>query len=142
VEPFRMLAQPRMVWRALDREVECDLDPDFPRPRDEAVEVLERPELRVDSLVPALVAADRPRAAGIYRSRGERVVAALPVRRPDRMDRREVDDVESELRELREHPLDTAEAAPRAREELVPRAEPRELAVGVDLERLRQLRHL
>ena len=47
---------------------------------------------------------------------------------------RQVDDVEAELRELREHVRHAAEAAPRAREELVPRTEAREHAVDVDLE--------
>ncbi len=52
------------------------------------------------------------------------------------MDRRQVDDVEAELCQLRQDALDTDEAAPRAREELVPRAERRELAIDVHLERL------
>src|SRR5207247_11242396 len=48
---------------------------------------------------------------------------------------REVDDVEAEPRELRQHLGDAAKAAPRAREELVPRAEPAQHAVDVDGER-------
>jgi hypothetical protein len=52
------------------------------------------------------------------------------------VDRRQVHDVETELRELREHAPDACEAAPRPREELVPRAEGRELAVDVHFERL------
>ena len=53
------------------------------------------------------------------------------------MDRREVDDVEAELRELRQHLGDAAEAAERAREQLVPRPEARQLAVDVDVEQRR-----
>src|SRR5262249_61974149 len=52
------------------------------------------------------------------------------------MDRREVDDVEAELGELREHLHDALEAAERAREELVPGAEAPDQAVDVELERV------
>ena len=104
------------------------------RPRaTSALEVLERAELRVDRVVAALVAADRPRAAHVALRRPRRVVAALAVRRADRVDRRQVDDVEAELGELRQHLLDALEAAPRAREELVPGAEAGALAVDVDV---------
>ena len=50
------------------------------------------------------------------------------------MDRRQVDDVEAELREPRQHALDTCEAAERSRKELVPGAEARQQRVGVDAE--------
>src|SRR5262249_6391168 len=49
---------------------------------------------------------------------------------------REVDDVEAELRELRQDRLDAPEPAERSREELVPRAEATDLAVDLDRERL------
>ena len=98
-----------------------------------ALELAERAELGVDRVVPALLGADRPRAARIVRPGLERVVLALPVRAADRMHRRQVDDVEAELGELRQHLRDAGETAPRAREELVPGAEARELAVDVDL---------
>ena len=64
VEPVRMLLQPRMIGRALDREVERDLQPVLARRRDEAAEIVERAELGMDRVVAALVAADRIRAAG------------------------------------------------------------------------------
>ena len=76
------------------------------------------------------------RADAVAGLRDERVVAALPVRGADRVHRRQVDDVEAELGELRQHPADTLEAAPAAREELVPGAEAGALALDVDLERL------
>ena len=53
--------------------------------------------------VPALGAADRPRAARVARLGRQRVVPALAVRDADRVDRRQVDDVEAELGELRQH---------------------------------------
>ena len=67
----------------------------------------------------------------------ERVVPALAVRAADRVDRRQVDDVEAELGELRQERAHALEAAPRAREELVPGAEARERPVDVDLVGLR-----
>ena len=69
VEPLRVLRQPRVVGRALDREVERDLEPELARARDQAVEVVERAELGVDRVWPPSVGADRPRAARIARRR-------------------------------------------------------------------------
>jgi hypothetical protein len=51
-EPFGMLAQPGMVGRALDREVERDLQPVLARGRDQAAEILERAERGMDRVVP------------------------------------------------------------------------------------------
>ena len=127
-----MLGQPGMVRGGLNRVVERDLEPELLRPGDHAVEVLEAAELGMDRVVTALRPADRPRRAGIARARIERVVGPLAIRPADRVDRRQVDDVEAELRQLRQHPLDPGEAAERAREELVPGAEARELAVDLD----------
>ena len=77
----------------------------------------------MNRIVAALLAADRPRAARVALRGLERVVAPLPVRDADRVDRRQVDHVEAELGQLRQHLLDPLEAAPAAREELVPGAE-------------------
>ena len=51
------------------------------------------------------------------------------------MDRREVDDVEPELGQVRQDLRDALEAAPGAREELVPGTEARSLPLDVELER-------
>src|SRR5207247_6099678 len=88
LEPLRMLGQPRVVGRALDREVERDLEPGLGGLLDEAVEVGERAEGGMDGSVAALLAADRPRAAGVALLRRERVVRALAARDPDRVSRR------------------------------------------------------
>ena len=77
-------------------------------------------------------AADRPRAARIALARALGVVPALAVGLADRVHRRQVDDVEAERREVGQHRGDAAEAAPRAREQLVPGAEPRPLALDVE----------
>ena len=118
--------------------------------RDEGVEVLEGPELGVDRVVAAVLAADRPRRAGVVRARGQGVVGALAVDLADRVDRRQVEDVEAHLG----HPVEAlgrrpegaagdlaglrvARRALRAREELVPAAEERARAVGAEPERPR-----
>ena len=77
-----------------------------------------------------------PIAHGLPGSPGSavgRVVAPLAVGRADRVDRRQVDDVEAELGQPRELLLHPGEAAERAREELVPRAEAGALAIDVHL---------
>ena len=104
----------------------------LPRVLHEPLELLDRAEARIDRVVPAQLAADRPRAAGIVRPGLQRVVAALAAGAADRMDRRQVEHVEAELRELRQQRAHALEAAPRAREELVPGAEARQLPVDVD----------
>jgi len=63
-----------MVGRALERDVERDLDAALFRRADEGVKVIESAELRVNRLVPALLGADRPRAARIPGLRGDRIV--------------------------------------------------------------------
>ena len=135
---------PRVVGRALQREVERDLEAELVRLGDERVEVLERAEVGMDGVVAALGRADRPRDAGIAGPGVERVVRALAKRRADRMDRREVDDVEAHGGDGRQ-PLRRGGEGARlgrverrafgAREELVPRAVERALAV--DPERVR-----
>ena len=54
VEPLRMLLQPRMVRRALDREVERELDAGRARGGDHRVEVVPRAEVGTDRVVAAL----------------------------------------------------------------------------------------
>ena len=57
----------RMIGRRLVGEVERDLEAVLTRRADEAVEIVDRAEPRLHRLVPARLAADRPRAAGIAR---------------------------------------------------------------------------
>ena len=60
-----MLGQPRVVGRALDREVERDLDPVLAAAAREVLEIVDRAELGVDRVVAAGLVADRPGGAGI-----------------------------------------------------------------------------
>ncbi len=89
-------------------------------------------ELRMERRVAALGGADRPRAADVLRGGRERIVAALAPLAADRMDRRQVQDVEAHLRDVRQPGFAVAERAVRAcvsaagaREHLVPRGKAR-----------------
>src|SRR5436305_1024333 len=81
----------------------------------------------MERIVPALIRPYGVNAAGISGTCGERTVAALPVRLPDRMDRRKVKHVKTEVahvREARDHTVEcamlTCTRRLRAREKLVP----------------------
>ena len=88
-EPFRMLADPRVVRRTLDREIKRNLDP-LPGSRvAEPAEVFERAERRMDRVMSPFVRADRIGAARILGQRLQRVVPPLAMDPADRMDRRE-----------------------------------------------------
>ena len=76
-----------MIGRALQCVVERDLESELRRGSDERVEVLERTELRLDGRVSTRLVPDRPRASGIVRSGGERVVRSLARRDAHGMDR-------------------------------------------------------
>ena len=106
-------------------------------------EVLERAELGMDRVVPALRRADRIGAADDRPAPARQaVVAALAVRRADRMDRREIEHVEAHVADrgqARDHVVEGAVprriVGLRAREHLVPGGEACRLAL--DLERQR-----
>ena len=88
----------------------------------------------------SLLGADRPRAAWLARLRAGRVVASFPVRLADGVDGRQVEDVEAHVRDVGQAVLEVAERAVhtrlsrRARECLVPGAEPRALRLDHDLQ--------
>ncbi len=141
-EPLRVLGHPGVVGAALQRVVESHLEARLARGGDEGVEVLHGPELGVDGRVAAVGRADRPRAAGVLGAGVEAVVRPLAMGEADRVDRREVDDVEAHLGERRQPGRGGAQRAGvvrrstlGAREELVPRRERAELAVDPQRER-------
>ena len=103
MEPFRVIGEPRVVGRELDREVECDLEAGGPGRRHHRVEVGVAAEIGVEGVVAATLPADRPRAAGVALARPLGVVAALAVGLADRMHGRQVDDVEAERGEVGQH---------------------------------------
>ena len=133
-----------MVRRALDREVERDLETVRVGGVDQPVEVVEGAELGMERVVAALLAADGVRAARVVRPRGQRVVAPLPVGAADRVDRREVEHIEThalDVGQALDHVVERAVAvgiaALRAREHLVPRGELGERPVDEHLELVR-----
>ena len=112
--------------------------------RDEGVEVGQGAEIGVNGVVAAQAAADRPWRTGVVGPGGEGVVGPLAVDLADRVDRREVDHVETHrgdsvepLRCRGERAADDParllldESALGAREELVPAAEERARPVGI-----------
>ena len=128
-----------MVRRALDGEVQRDLEAKLARPRDESIEVGQRSQLGIRRRVAAVRATDGPHAAGITGLRRQRVVAALAVGQTDRVDRRQVHDVETERGRPLEHRLGILERGVAAgdagaREELVPGRVARPFRVGDDVE--------
>ena len=141
-EPRRVLANPGMVGARLQRIVERDLQPRAARFREEQLEVVDGPQVGVHRRVASFRCADRPGAARVVRPAFERIVAALAMRSPDRMDRGEVDDVEAHggdrgqaLRGGAERAAPGRPGALRARKHLVPGGEARPLAVHPNGER-------
>ena len=133
-EPLPVVAGPRMVRRALQRQVQRHLHARLSRRGDEVVEVVDRAQLGMDGVVAALVAADRPRRSDVAGRGGRGVVAALAVHLADRVDRRQVHHVEPHLGDARQRRRGGGEgavhrvavgvpAAGRTRKHLVPGAE-------------------
>ena len=114
VEPLRMLLDPGMVGRALDREVERDLEAVRVRGRDQPAEIVEACRARDGARRgrPPRCRSHRgcPGSSGAGR---QRVVAALAVGPADRMDRREVEHVEAHAPDVgqpRDHVVEGAVA--------------------------------
>ena len=140
--------QPRMVRRALDREVERDLEAVLARRGDEPAEIVERAELRDGSR------RARPRRCRSRRGcrdrparRARRIVAALAIGAADRMDRREIKHVEAHLAHVGQagdHVVERAVprriAGLRARKQLVPAGELGLRPLDLDADR-RMLHH-
>ena len=149
VEPLRMLLDPRMVGRALDGEVERDLQPVRMSGLQQPLEILERAELRMDGGVAAFLGADGIGAARIVRTGGQAVVAALAVGAADRVDRQQVEHVEAHLAHIGQagdHVVEGAvavrRAALRARHQLIPGGIEGGLPVDDDSQLARIARHV
>ena len=87
--------QPRVIRRALDREVEGDLHAVLMTSLDQALEIGERSKLRVNRIMAALRRADRVRTAWIAGLSPEPIIAALSIGSSDRVNGRQVDDIKS-----------------------------------------------
>ncbi len=141
-----MLLEPGVVGRALDREVYRQLQPVLGRGLAQVPEILQRAQLGVQRVVAAFLGADRVGAARVAGRGAERVVAALAVRVPDRVDRREIEGVEAHGRDARQVALHVAEravagrvVAERAGEDLIPARERGGLPLRPDRHRHGQL---
>ena len=140
-EPFRMLPNVRMVGRALVGDVERHVDAVFTGLLQKPLEILQRPELRVDGLVAAFGRPDGPYASRIVRAGSGRAVLALAMRDPPRMDGRKVRHVKPHrghvgeaLLAIPKSALPVGKATAGAREHLVPGARPRSLRLHSNLE--------
>src|SRR5579864_7743946 len=100
-EPFGMLPHPGMIRRTLPRKIEGDLEAEPLRLRAKGVEVRDTAEPGLDGRVPAGVRPDGPRAPRIAGLGGQRIVRSLAKARPNRMNRREIHDVEAEIGDAR-----------------------------------------
>src|SRR5205814_10066547 len=63
-------------------------------------EILQRAQFRMYRIVAAFGAADRVGATGITFDSRDRIIAPLAIGFPDRVDRREIDDVKTHLRDV------------------------------------------
>ena len=99
-EPLGMLGDPGVVRGRLQREVQRDLEAQVLGLGDEAVEGVPVAEVGVQGVVSAGGVADGPGRARVLGGGVQGVVLALLERVADRVDRREVDDVEAHGRDL------------------------------------------
>src|SRR5262249_36065231 len=136
--------KPGMVGRALDREVEGDLEAVLGGRPLQPAEVLDRPQRRMDGIVPALGRPDRIRAAEVARLRPQAVVTAFAITGADRVNGRKVEDVKPHVPDRRQHSDYIVEAAVMvwvisrgARKQLVPAGKARLWAL--DFERQARL---
>ncbi len=145
-EPFRVRVDIGVARRALEGDVERDLHAPFVGGAEQRKKVFGSAEVRMEGLVPALLGADRPRAAHVAGHRLGRVVPAFAQGAADRVDRRQVEHVEAHGRDRVELPEDIRERAvggftrTRARKKLVPGAETRTLALHAHRVLLRSAR--
>src|SRR5688500_19695392 len=98
-----MFLDVRMVGTALERQIQSNFDPERLRFPDQACEICERSQLWKDRLVTARFSADRPRAARVAGGADHDVVLALAMSSSDRMDRRQIENVETHRCDVGKH---------------------------------------
>src|ERR1700680_613565 len=101
-----MLARIRMVGGALVGEVERDGQAMLMGDSNQVMKFVEGAQLRMNGFVPALFRSDRPGTAGLAGRRPDTVVGAFTVAAPDRVYRRQVQDVEPHPGDVRQAALD------------------------------------
>src|SRR4030095_16142010 len=85
VEPVGMLFDVRVIGRAIDREIKGDFHSALAHLFLKPVEIFQRTERRLDRLVSASFAADRPWHPWLARFVGSRVISPFPIGVPNRM---------------------------------------------------------
>ncbi len=104
-----------MIGCALKGQVEGYLDAELACLCDQAPEVFDGPELRVNGLMAAVVAADGPGTAGVGVGSGGDIVGALALRQADRVDRGQIQHVEAHRGDVGERGLNVGKGAVRVR---------------------------
>jgi len=132
----------------LEGKVERDFDAVVAGAGHEPSEILECAKLGMNGIVPTFLTADCPRTARIIRPGDKTIVLPLPVGATDRMDRREVQNVEAEFGDVWEPRLAVPERSvptrfwgTGAREQFIPRAEARAFTVDNNAQDARVLSH-
>src|ERR1035441_8031340 len=97
LEPVLMLLHIWVVRRRLKRNVERNRKIQPHGLGNEALEVVDRSKIRMNLLVPTIIRPNGPRAAKIALYRLWRIIAPLPKFPPDRMNRRQIHDVEAQF---------------------------------------------
>src|SRR5579875_1895150 len=97
LEPLRMLSDPWMVGGALHGEVQCHFDSEPTCGGNQAIEIGQGAQRRLYRGMPAGFAADCPGTADAVACAVGRIVGALAVGAADRMDRRQIYDIETHL---------------------------------------------
>ena len=123
-EPFRMFPHIGMIRRALIGQIQCDLEPQAFSRGYKPAKIVQRAELRMNSLMSTLLGTNRPRASGFSRLSFPRVVFAFAMCAPDGMDWRKVKDVEPHFSNFRNDPLTILERPAGPRKHFVPGTEP------------------
>ena len=134
LEPVLVIANVRVIGRALEGDVESDLKVELAGFRDEVPKVLDAAERGMDGFVTAFLRANGPWAARVIRAGGEAIVRAFAERFSDRMNGRKIQNVEGHLGDLGQDALAIAECADGPREHFIPRAEAGQLGFDQDLE--------
>lgn len=93
-EPFGVRAAPRMIRCTLQREVERDFNAACPRVSNEIVDCA---QAWINCIVATVGRSDRGWRARVARLRGGCVVAAFAIDGADRIDWRQIDDVETHV---------------------------------------------
>ena len=124
-----MVAQPGMIERALNGEIESDLEPMLAGSSDQPAKVGGRSQFRMEGIVATVLTTNGIGTAGIPGQRRQAVVAPLAIGLADGMDGRKVQYIEPHRLDARQGSDNVVECpmpagiAERAREEFVPGGE-------------------